>query len=216
MTGILSENNDQRLEDIRLKKKVILAAILLGAATLATGCTPKKTDTMIQADPDFQTKDGIKLDFDQLHNDAIDGMTSIEDGEPFVFISDLDISGDDSAKTITIRAKSVEGTTADDCENFAAALLAQINDAAVNQDSNYEASSTTSFGTLYNSYAIDLEVTDETSGDTVYTLNVAAGDDIGVNPDYEKYIEDWERDLEIYKSNLVYDVNGNIARNGNE
>lgn len=199
-----------------MKKKAILAAILLGTAALTAGCTPQRADTNIQEQPDFQTKNDIELDFNAIHNDAIDSMQSIEDGEPFVFISDLDISGDNSAKTITIRAKAVDGTTEEDCENFAAILLTQINDAAVTQDASYEASTTSSFGTLFNSYAIDLAVTNETSGDTIYTLNVAAGEDIGLNPDYEQYIEDWERDLEIYKSNLVYDVHGNIARNGNE
>lgn len=199
-----------------MKKKAILAAFLLSVAAIATGCAPQREDTNIQEQPDFQTKSNIELDFDELHNDAIEGMQSIDDGEPFVFISDLDISGDDSTKTITVRAKAVDGASEEDCENFAAILLTQINDAAVNQDTSYEASTTSSFGTLYNSYAIDLAVTNETSGDTIYTLNVAAGEDIGLNPDYEKYIEDWERDLEIYKSNLVYDVHGNVVKNGNE
>ena len=198
-----------------MKKKAILAALMLSVAAFATGCVPEGDSTTIQVNPDFQEKQNIQLDFNQLHNDAIEGMQSIEDGEPFVFISDMDISGDNDSKTITVRAKAVEGATSEDCENFAAALLTQINDAAVSQNSSYEASSTSSFGTLYNDYAIDLAVSDENGG-FIYTLNVPAGEDIGLNPDYEQYIEDWKRDLEIYQSNLVYDVKGNIVKDGNE
>ena len=198
-----------------MKKKAILAALMLSVAAFATGCVPEGDSTTIQVNPDFQEKQNIQLDFNQLHNDAIEGMQSIEDGEPFVFISDMDISGDNDSKTITVRAKAVEGATSEDCENFAAALLTQINDAAVSQNSSYEASSTSSFGTLYNDYAIDLAVSDENGG-FVYTLNVPAGEDIGLNPDYEQYIEDWKRDLEIYQSNLVYDAKGNIVKDGNE
>lgn len=198
-----------------MKKKAILAALMLSVAAFATGCVPEGDSTTIQVNPDFQEKQNIQLDFNQLHNDAIEGMQSIEDGEPFVFISDMDISGDNDSKTITVRAKAVEGATSEDCENFAAALLTQINDAAVSQNSSYEASSTSSFGTLYNDYAIDLAVSDENGG-FIYTLNVPAGGDIGLNPDYEQYIEDWKRDLEIYQSNLVYDAKGNIVKDGNE
>lgn len=198
-----------------MKKKAILAALMLSVAAFATGCVPEGDSTTIQVNPDFQEKQNIQLDFNQLHNDAIEGMQSIEDGEPFVFISDMDISGDNDSKTITVRAKAVEGATSEDCENFAAALLTQINDAAVSQNSSYEASSTSSFGTLYNDYAIDLAVSDENGG-FIYTLNVPAGEDIGLNPDYEQYIEDWKRDLEIYQSNLVYDAKGNIVKDGNE
>lgn len=198
-----------------MKKKVLLAAIVLSFAAFATGCVPTEDATNVKVNPDFSASQNIELDFNQLHNDAIEAMQSIEDGEPFVFISDLDISGDNSSKTITVRAQSVEGTTQEDCENFAAILLTQINDAAVSQNSNYEVSSPESFGTLYNEYAIDLAVSDENGG-TIYTLSVPAGEDIGLNPDYEQYIEDWKRDLEIYKSNLVYDVSGNVVKNGNE
>lgn len=199
-----------------MKKKAILAALMLSVAAFATGCVPEGDATTVQVNPDFQDKQNIQLDFNQLYNDAIDGIQSIEDGEPFVFISDLDISGNSDTKTITIRAKAVEGVSEEDCRNFAAVLLTQINDAAVNQDNSIEASSATSFGSLFNNYTIDMAVENEADGGFIYTLNVPAGEDIGLNPNYEQYIEDWKRDLEIYKSNLVYDVNGNVVKDGNE
>ncbi len=199
-----------------MKKKAILAALLLSVAAFATGCVPEEEATTVQINPDFNKKDNIQLDFNQLHNDTLEGLQDIEDGEPFVFISDVDVSGNNDSKTITVRAKAVDGATEDDCMNFAATLLTQINDAAVNQDTSIEASSTTSFGSLFNKYTIDLAVENETDGGFIYTLNVPAGEDIGLNPDYEQYIEDWKRDLEIYKSNLVYDVNGKVVKDGNE
>ena len=59
-------------------------------------------------------------------------------------------------------------------------------------------------------------MSDENNGGFIYSLNVAAGEEIGLDPDYEKYVEQWEKELEIYKSNLVYDANGNVVRDGNE
>lgn len=199
-----------------MKRNIISAALIIGIMALASGCVPTQDATTVEVNPDFSKSDNIELDFTQLHNDAIDGIASIEGGEPYVFITDLDISGDNDTKTITIRAKAQDGASEEDCRNFAAALLCQINDAAVSQDSNYESSSTDSFGTLYDTYAIDFAVSDDTSGGFIYTLNVPAGEDIGINPDYEQYVDQWKQELEIYKSNLVYDVNGNVVKDGNE
>lgn len=199
-----------------MKKTAILAALVIGTAALVTGCVPSSDSTTVEINPDFQTKQNIELDFVQLHNDTLDGLESIEDGQPFVFISNVDIDGDDKSKTVVIRATAVDGASEDDCKNFASALLCQLNDAAVSQNPAYEASSSESFGTFYDDYSIDLSVADENNDGTIYVLTVPAGDDIPLDPDYEKYVDEWLRDLEIYKENLVYDVNGNIARDGNQ
>ena len=198
-----------------MKRLALLTALVVGATALLAGCAPSADSTVLQVNPDFQTKDNIKLDFNQLHNDTIEGIQLVEDGEPYVFISNLDISGDESSKTLTIRAEAVEDTSEEDCENFASIALRQINDAAAQQDARYELSTSDSFGSLYNDYAIDLAVSDADGG-FIYSLSVPAGDEIPLNPDYESYVEEWKRELEIYKENLVYDVNGNVVINGNE
>lgn len=198
-----------------MKRFALLTAIVVGTAALAAGCAPSADTTVVQVNPDFQTKDNIKLDFTQLHNDTLEGIQSVEDGEPYVFILDLDISGDEASKTVTVRANAVEDTSEEDCKNFASILLCQINDAAAQQDAKYELSSADSFGTFYNDYAIDLAVSDADGG-FIYSLSVPAGDEIPLSPDYESYIEEWKKELEIYKENLVYDINGNIVRDGNE
>lgn len=199
-----------------MKKTLIISVLMMAAAAVMTGCVPGGDATTVEVNPDFHAKDNIKLDFNQLHNDAIDGIAAIDNGEPFVFIADLDIDGDADTKTLTVRATAIDGTSEDDCENFASALLCQINDAAVSQDPKYEPSSSNSFGTLYDDYTIDFAVSDENNGGFIYSLNVPAGEEIGLDPDYEKYVEQWEKELEIYKSNLVYDANGNVVRDGNE
>lgn len=198
-----------------MKRLALLTTLVVWATALLAGCAPSADSTVLQVNPDFQTKDNIKLDFNQLHNDTIEGIQLVEDGEPYVFISNFDISGDESSKTLTIRAEAVEGTSEDDCENFASIALRQINDAAAQQDARYELSTSDSFGSLYNEYAIDLAVSDADGG-FIYSLSVPAGDEIPLNPDYESYVEEWKKELEIYKENLVYDVNGNVVRNGNE
>lgn len=201
--------------EIRMKRLALITALVIGAAAMMAGCAPSEDSTVLQVNPDFQTKDNIKLDFTQLHNDAIEGIQSVEDGEPYVFISDLDITGDADSKTVTIRAVAVDGTSEADCQSFASILLCQINDAAAQQDARYELSSADSFGSFYNEYAIDLAVSDADGG-FIYSLSVPAGDEIPLDPDYESYVEEWKKELEIYKDNLVYDINGNVVRNGNE
>lgn len=208
-TGCMT--TDMRIR-IHMKKTFITAIMILSIAALTGGCVPTEDTSKVEVNPDFQAKDNIEIDFVQLHNDAIEGMVSIEEGQPFVFIQDLDISGDASSKKLTIRATALNGSSEEDCSNFAAALLCQINDAAVSQDSSYELSSTDSFGTFYNDYSIDLAITDADNGSVIYMLETDAGEDIGISPDYMQYVEDWIKGLEIYQENLVYDINGNVVR----
>ena len=143
-----------------MKKKLIISVLMIVATAVMTGCVPEGDATTVEVNPDFHAKDNIKLDFTQLHNDAIDGIASIDNGEPFVFITDLNIDGNADTKTLTVRATALEGTSEDDCKNFASALLCQINDAAVSQDSKYELSSGDSFGTLYDDR---MRITDDLS-----------------------------------------------------
>lgn len=188
----------------------------MGLAAMFGGCVPSADSTVVEVNPDFQEKENVQLDFTQLHNETLEGLASIEEGQPFVFVNDIDISGDEGNKTITVKATALDGASDEDCESFAAALLCQMNDAAITQKPGYEESSADSFGTLYNDYSIDFTITDADNGETLYTLQVPAGDEIGLDPNYDSYVEDWLRERRIYEENLVYDVHGNIVRDGTE
>lgn len=194
-----------------MKRRIALILGLLLAGCLLTACVPDRKESNVMANPDFQSDREGELDFVQIQNDAFDAMASIEDGAPFVFISDVDIEGSNENRIIDIRANAVEGTNEEDCRNFAAVLLRQINDAATVQYSGYGLSSETSFGGLYDYYTVNMKVTDDSNGGTVYVLTVPAGEQIDLDPDYEKYIDEWLRELEILQENIVYDASGNIV-----
>ncbi|MDD5832906.1 MAG: hypothetical protein PUC98_05465 [Clostridiales bacterium] len=194
-----------------MKRKIVLLLGAVLAGCLLTACVPDRKDANVMVNPDFESGKEGELDFVQIQNDAFDAMASIEGGAPFIFISDVDIEGSNENRTLDIKVNAVDGTNEEDCRNFASALLRQINDAAAVQYPGYEISSETSFGGLYDNYAVNMTVKNDSSGDTIYTLSVPAGEKSELDPDYEKYVEEWLKEYEILQENIVYDVNGNIV-----
>ena len=194
-----------------MKRKIalLLGAVLAGC--LLTACVPDRKEANVMVNPDFEAGKEGELDFVQIQNDTFDAMASIEDGMPFVYISDVDIEGSNDSRTLEIKISAVEGTNEEDCMNFASVLLRQINDAASVQYPGYEISSETSFGGLYDYYGVNLTVKNDSSSETIYSMSVPAGEKPELDPDYEKYIEEWLREYEILQENIVYDINGNIV-----
>ncbi|MDO4265123.1 MAG: hypothetical protein Q4C63_01460 [Eubacteriales bacterium] len=181
------------------------SALILGAAVLMaavstglSGCAPTE-QTVVMRGPDFsQTKD-VALDFVQIHNDTIDAFGDAETN-PYVYINNLNVSGDNDSKTVTIEAVCMDDTTKEEAEQFAAAAVRHVNDAAVTQSNEYELSSQESFGTLFSKYALTLSVKPESTEDDESTwlidLKLNPGDEIPLDPDIETYEEEWadERD----------------------
>ncbi len=193
-----------------MRMTVKSAICCLAAAFLFAGCVPKEA-TPIAANPDFVPGENIEMDFIQLHNDALEYMASIEDGEPYVFVSNVDISGSGETKEIDINASVADGTTEDDCRQFASALLRQISDAAAMQDPNFETGSPESFGGVFNTYKVHMTVLNDKDNSVVYELEVPAGEKIPLDPDYEKYVEEWLHNQEVYQEHVVYGLDGKVV-----
>ncbi len=192
-----------------MKKSIALFIGILAAASLLTGCVPKKGVNVV-LNPDFVETDSTELDFDQIHNDTVDDIASIEEGAPFVFVTDLDIRGNNDNKTINVTVEVLSDSTEEDCKSFASVLLREIADAAYVQIPRYEMSSADDFGGVYRDYSVEVSFADESNGGFIYVLTVPAGEEIPLDPDYESYVEDWLNDREVYLENVVYDSNGNI------
>lgn len=175
---------------------VILTAIVLAAGT-CSGCVPKEDSTNISIDPDFSEPSVIELDFTELNNTAIAAFGNVSE-TPYTFISSLSIDGDNESKTITADAEAVDGATSDDAQHFAAALLRHIDDAACDQYTTFEMSDSDSFGSLYDSYAVKINITNEKDGSVIYTLDIPAGDEITLDPDIESYEEEWKEYGDLY------------------
>lgn len=190
------------------KLTVVLAAAALAAAAM-TGCMPKDK-TEIQINPDFTEQKEAELDFTLLHNDTI-ALFADSDAQPYTFIDSVDISGDNKKKTIFVDATAVEGTTTEDAQHFAAAILRNMNDAAVDQFGGYEISSPTTFGKLYDDYSVTIAVTGTDDASMIYQIELPAGKEIPLSPNIEKYEDEWTQEMEVYMDNVVYGADGKVV-----
>ncbi|MDO4960298.1 MAG: hypothetical protein Q4E57_00355 [Eubacteriales bacterium] len=194
-----------------MRKKIYALCAVLAAGCVFSGCVPTK-GVSFEANPDFIASEGYNIDFVQLHNDAIESLMSVEDGQPYAYITAIDIDGNNDDKKVVISATGVEGIQEEDGIAFASAALRMVSDAAAMQDVKFKASSPSDFGDFYNTYAIEMNVVDETTGEQVYSLNVPAGGEIPITPDYETYVEDWKHELSVYLENaVVYGADGKVA-----
>lgn len=183
-----------------MKKKwtALMAAAVLMVSAAATGCAPTE-QTVVQRAPDFSETKDVALDFIQLHNDTIECFGDIDEN-PYVYILDVNVDGDNDAKTISVDAICMDDTTKEEAEQFIAAVLRHANDSAVTQSTEYHLSSQESFGDLFDKYALTVTVrpdsTQEDESTYLLNLDIAAGGEIPLNPDIETYEEEWleERD----------------------
>ena len=131
--------------DKRNKRRLagILTAVLCIAA-LSGGCAPTE-QTVVQRGPDFSPTENVALDFVQLHNDTLDCFGGVEEN-PYVYIMDLNITGDNDEKSIVIDAVCMDDTTEEEADQFAAAVIRHVNDSAVTQSTEYTISSQQDFG----------------------------------------------------------------------
>ncbi len=191
------------------KRSVMILAAAAVAAVMLAGCMP--TDkTEIQMNPDFSVAEKAELDFTDLHNEVID-LFATDELQPYTFIDSVDISGSNSDRTIYVDATAVEGVTSEDAQHFAAAMLRKLNDAAATQYAGYELSSSSSFGPLYNDYSVKIAVTGTDDASMIYQIELPAGKDIPLDPNIEKYEDEWAKAAEVYMDNVVYGAGGKVV-----
>ena len=184
---------------------IIRAAALLAVAGIGlAGCAPTE-QTIVHQGPDFEQTKDVDLDFVQIHNDTIDAFGDA-DNNPYVFITDFNVNGDNEQKTVTIDAVCMDDTTEEEAKQFAAAAVRHVNDAAVTQSNEYELSSQQSFGTLFSKYALTLSIkpqsTQEDKTTWLVDLELEPGEDIPLDPDIETYEEEWADTRDAYLESL--------------
>ena len=174
------------------------------AVFVLAGCVPTE-ETVVNRGPDMSQKENVQLDFVQLHNDTLDAFGDAEDN-PYVFISDVNVTGDNDKKTIAIDATCLDDTTKEEAEQFAAAAIRHVNDAAVMQSTEFEQSSQQSFGNLFDKYALTLTVRPNGTKDDPSTylvnLQLTPGEKIPLDPDIETYEESWRDTRDEYLEQL--------------
>lgn len=187
------------------KQAGILLAVALMAAAGLSGCAPTER-TVVQRGPNFSPTENVELDFTQIHNDTMEAFGDVDEN-PYVYILSVDISGDNSQKTVNVDAVCMDDTTKEEAEQFAAAAIRHINDAAVTQSTEYELSSKESFGTLFQKYGLTLAVRPESSAEDesswLVNLKLNPGDEIPLNPDIETFEEEWQEGRDRYLEEMA-------------
>ena len=194
-------------------RKRLLTLILAVTAVMALGLTGCVEQTPVSGvAPDMSKKENVQLDFVQLHNDALEAFGD-EDENPYRYITDVNVSGDNATKTIDIRATCFPDTGVPEAEQFATAIIRRVNDSACIQSSEFELSSQDSFGTLWTKYTLNIQIIPVGSEDDPdsYLVNesIAPGDEIPFDPDYETYEEGYVDILDSMKNEpAVLDLSG--------
>lgn len=180
------------------KFSVIFTVILM--ISLLSACVPtERTNIAIDPVMEEDKKGPVELDFTQLHNDTLD---EFEGAGPYAFITDVDISGNNSSKVININAKCIDGVSKEDADHFLAACMRHISEAASVQYQRFGNADETTFGTLWNMYSLNATVTPDVEGaEPIESVNVPAGGEIPFSPNIEKFEAEWEKALEIYLRN---------------
>ena len=187
----------------RLKTiKMLIAAAVLGAAALMTGCVPQER-TSVAITPDLEGRAGADIDFVQVHNDV---MEAFGDASPYVFITDCVVDGTNEPKTVTITATCLDEAVEEDAEHFAAAAIRRTSAAMAVQAVEYEPGDQTDFGNVWDSFEFKLTVKRDSApeGEYLLELDIPAGEEIPLDPDYESYEESWEEQRDMILQNTVY------------
>ena len=187
---------------LKMKKISLMITVLL-IVLLAAGCVPTERSDM-EIGPDLSGKGNIGIDYVQLGNDAMDAF---DDVEPYSFVSAVGIGSSEDGKTITANIAAEEDVEA--CRAFAAALLKNIADSAVTQDASYTASTSTDFGSFWETHSADCRFYNSEDFDPenmegavpFYEYSLAAGERSDLDPDTEAYEAEYHRQIELLQRN---------------
>ena len=142
---------------IRLKKAVIITVFIAGAAFVAAGCTEPEivTPQSVGAEPDFQTKENIEIDWEQVQEDC-QAALSKEDYPKGDYI-DIDVERLDQNVIRLIWVLSNDATQVE-ALNYGPDYIKAFNDAAAVQDFSIKKSADGYYGGLWDKYTLELEI----------------------------------------------------------
>lgn len=168
------------------KFKLSLMALLLLVCVSIGGCKPRYkapgSDPMASTSPDAPQV----LDFEQIHNEMLELYS---DNPNFGFIKNLDISGsNDKPKSIKITMECIEDCSDEAIDGFMSMLIQNISNEAVVQDNRYTRPDMESFGSVYESYALEYNIK---RGEELYSeITIEAGEEIPFEPGITLYFDE--------------------------
>lgn len=130
-----------------------------------------------------------ELNFEELHNDVIDGMLTMKNTFFFIEENGFVVTGSNDPKMIEVDLTCAEGASKTDVELVYSMALNLIGNYCAQQNFKYKEPTLGSdnvykdFGTVFNDYALKLYAKD-TKDNIIYNENIAAGSKIPVDPQY--------------------------------
>ena len=130
-----------------------------------------------------------ELDFEELHNDVIDGMLTMKNVFFYIEENGFVVSGSNDPKMIEVELVCSEGVNKNDVELVYSMALNLIGNYCAQQNFKYKAPTLGNdnvykdFGTVFNDYALKLYAKD-IKGNIIYNEYIKAGNKIPVDPQY--------------------------------
>lgn len=164
-----------------MKKKMLIICGI--AAMLLAGCTKSNIVTGGPAEPVFETREGIVLDWKQIGDDLDENFLNNED---YPMAVSINYNVDPDKKTMDLTLMVHAGTTPDEAVSFANAVVRAVNDEAAIQDFSFEESSEESYGGFFKENTLNLLVMPDgmMTDPSVWLVNmtIPAGSDEAIVP----------------------------------
>lgn len=162
----------------RLKMWMMIGIAVLTAVSVSA-CKP--TYEAPTVDPIMTTAPAdapYEMDFDQLNDDVIDSFSKTH--VVFPFVKSMDISGDNSAKNISVTIDIQSGVSDNAVQVLLSDVTKKIDNNAYIQDFRIKKADDTQFGSVYDIYSYTYKVTCD--GESLYDETIQPGDEIPLDP----------------------------------
>ena len=155
--------------------------LLIAGMMFLSGCTQSNivqpdSETKI-ADPDFEKRDGIEIDWTQVSTDAEENF---EDQNLFPYARDFQFYLEPNKKEIMLMWVVADDLPADEILMYAEDLIKGFNDTVATQDFSIERSTKDSYGGLWKNYSLSFSIVPESSQDDEESWFMSASFGAGV------------------------------------
>ena len=190
-------------EGMNMKKT---AALLLSwiLVILLSACVPEKQLEILEIGPDPDGVAGTPVDFDVLGRDTMEG---ISDMEPYGFVVRTKIDGSNDTREVRVTVGTDGEVPQEDDDAFVAALMRSMGISAGSELKEYNEPAKDSFGDFWNTYSLTVEFynddeMEQEGAKPYYVFEHKAGEAIPLNPDVEKYAQNYYKVKEILERSL--------------
>lgn len=167
--------------------------VLLACMVLLSGCTQSNivqptAETQI-GDPDFEVKDNVEIDWQQV---SLDAEEMFEDKSEYPYSDNFSFRLEPNKKEIMLVWVVSDDFPDSEIQNYMETMIKGFNDVVATQDFSIETSTSTTYGGLWKTYGLSFGLAPVSTQDDQETWFVSGGYEAGsefVLPDINGAIE---------------------------